>query len=128
MAGSASSATSPSGVQGICPSGWHVPSYAEWTVLTDHVGGANTAGTKLKANSSLWSINTGIGAYGFSALPGGTYYGSGFHNVGDDGGWWSATTYNSTSARSQSMSGDYDYVSLGYIDKKNEFSLRCVMN
>ena len=31
------SAANPSGVQGICPDGWHVPSDAEWTQLTDYV-------------------------------------------------------------------------------------------
>ena len=48
MAGSASSVTNPSGVQGVCPIGWHLPSDAEWIVLTDYLGGENEAGGKLK--------------------------------------------------------------------------------
>ena len=37
MHGEESSESNPSGVQGICPKGWHVPSHAEWTELTDYV-------------------------------------------------------------------------------------------
>ena len=36
--GSNGSAANPSGVQGVCPTGWHVPSDAEWTQMTDYVG------------------------------------------------------------------------------------------
>jgi len=80
--------------KGICPSGWHIPSDAEWTTLTNFVG--PSAGTKLKANSSLWSTNTGTDTYGFAALPGG--YGSSdgdFDIVGNYGLWWSSTGLNS---------------------------------
>ena len=126
MAGSISSKTNPSGVQGICPTGWHVPSNAEWTVLTDYVGGASTAGTKLKANSSLWSTNTGTDDYGFSALPGGGYFGLNFINVGYGGRWWSATDYGVTIACYQSMYDINVRVSSGYDDNTFGFSLRCV--
>ncbi len=125
MAGSVSSATSPSRVQGICPSGWHVPSNAEWTVLTDYVD-SSTAGTQLKVNSSLWSTNTGTDDYGFSALPGGCYYGSGFGNVGYSGNWWSATAYSSTGAYYWGMYYVYAYVYSIYFDKSYGFSLRCI--
>ena len=126
MAGSVSSATSPSRVQGICPSGWHVPSDAEWMVLTNFVGGARTAGTKLKANSSLWSTNTGTDDYGFSALPGGYYYGWGFNDVGHSGIWWTATEYSSTRAYYWGMYYVYAYVYSIYFDKSYGFSLRCI--
>ena len=39
-----SSSTNPSGVQGACPAGWHLPSDAEWTELTDYLGGTSVAG------------------------------------------------------------------------------------
>ena len=32
----------------LCPGGWHVPSDAEWTILTDFLGGINVAGGKMK--------------------------------------------------------------------------------
>jgi uncharacterized protein (TIGR02145 family) len=48
MNGAASVTTNPSGVQGVCPTGWHLPSDAEWTQLTDYLGGTGVAGGKLK--------------------------------------------------------------------------------
>ncbi len=96
--------------QGICPSGWHIPSNADWDVLVNYAGGTSTAGTKLKARSG-WSnmrppfiefidgsSGNGTDDYGFSALPGGYSYSkdnSSFHRVGDRGLWWTATEYDS---------------------------------
>ena len=128
MAGSASSDATPSGVQGICPSGWHVPSDAEWTVLTNFVGGERTAGTQLKANSSLWSTNTGTDDYGFSALPSGDYIRSDFDNLGYSGRWWSATVYLSLNAYTRHMDFYNADVDSDYNGKTNGFSLRCVKN
>ena len=58
----------------VCPEGWHVPSDSEWETLKSFLGGANTAGGKLKeANLNHWeSPNTGMtDESGFTALPGG---------------------------------------------------------
>lgn len=63
----------PSKVQGICPEGWHLPSYDEWDTLIDSVGGRDRAGMVLKSRSD-WSENKGTDTYGFSALPAGTGY------------------------------------------------------
>jgi uncharacterized protein (TIGR02145 family) len=126
MAGATSSTDSPSGVQGICPSGWHVPSNAEWDVLETFVGGSSTAGTKLKANSNLWYENTGTDDYGFSALPGGYYFGSASITVGYNGYWWSTTEYSTENAYEQKMNYKDADVSLYNNDKPNGCSLRCV--
>ena len=64
MGGSTSSSANPSGVQGACPDGWHLPSDAEWTTLTDYLGGTSVAGGKMKATGTLdattglWKIPT----------------------------------------------------------------------
>ncbi|MFN6072835.1 MAG: fibrobacter succinogenes major paralogous domain-containing protein, partial [Bacteroidota bacterium] len=58
----------------ICPSGWHVPTDAEWTTLTTELGGESVAGGKMKSiGTAYWnSPNTGAtNESGFSALPGG---------------------------------------------------------
>lgn len=58
----------------IAPSGWHVPSDAEWTTLADYLGGVSAAGGKMKeTGTEHWaSPNSGaINECGFSALPGG---------------------------------------------------------
>jgi uncharacterized protein (TIGR02145 family) len=111
--------------KGVCPSGWHIPSDAEWTKLTDFVGGSSTAGTKLKSRSG-WSGN-GEDKYGFNALPGGFGFSNGgFSNVGSDGSWWSATEYNAATAWYRYM---YHYgadVIRDDDDKTRLYSVRCV--
>jgi uncharacterized protein (TIGR02145 family) len=74
MNGGPSSITNPSGVQGVCPNGWHLPSDAEWTELMDHLGGELVAGGKMKdVGTTLWkSPNTeATNESGFTGLPGG---------------------------------------------------------
>jgi uncharacterized protein (TIGR02145 family) len=64
--------------RGLAPTGWHIATDAEWTSLTDFLGGANVAGKKLKDNSatSTWDVTThyATNQSGFSALPGGVGY------------------------------------------------------
>ncbi|PID68340.1 MAG: hypothetical protein CR968_02175 [Flavobacteriia bacterium] len=74
MAGASTSVENPSGVQGICPEGWHMPSGTEWTELMDYLGGQDVAGGKLKATGTdYWSApNTGAtDEVGFNARGGG---------------------------------------------------------
>ena len=98
MNGAASSTTDPSGVQGVCPNDWHLPSWAEWETLVAAVGGTSTAGTKLKATSF-----GGTDDYGFSALSGGIGYSFGsFNDVGSTGNWWSTSKSGSHYACNQS--------------------------
>ena len=74
-----------------CPSGWHLPSDAEWATLEDAVGGSSIAGTKLKATSGWSRGGSGTDEYNFSALPGGYAYSDGSFNNGGAGHWWTAT-------------------------------------
>ncbi len=95
MNNSASSYAVPSGVRGICPDGWHLPSPAEWNLLITGVGGDNTAGKKLKSVTG-WNTGSnykpGTDDYGFSALPGGqqSIHNGSFINAGSIGNWWSS--------------------------------------
>jgi uncharacterized protein (TIGR02145 family) len=79
--------------RGLCPTGYHVPSDEEWTVLENHVGGSNVAGTALKSSPSDTPAWDGDNSSGFSALPGGfRYYGAGyFSGQGYYGYWWSSS-------------------------------------
>jgi len=110
--------------QGICPSGWHVPSDAEWNALVQYVDSA-TSGRNLKANSSLWSANTGTDVYGFSVLPAGLRNSSGgtFGYLGLDAIFWSSFE---TAAWSFNYY-DANVNRLGYY-KLFGFSLRCLQN
>jgi len=86
----ASSSENPSGVKGICPTGWHIPSNGEWTTLTNYIG--NFGGLKLKAKDGWNGYNNGLDSYGFTALPSG-YVGSdnSFGEIGINTYWWSTT-------------------------------------
>jgi len=131
MANSASSFVNPSGVRGICPSGWHIPSDAEWNALITAAGG-DISGTNLKAISG-WKIGNGYKAgtdnYGFAALPGGyDLSGGDFYNVGDYGIWWSATESHAYYAYYRVM--DYNLEGVYYYDgsKSNLRSVRCLQD
>ena len=115
MNGGSSSATIPSGVQGVCPDGWHVPSNAEWNALIGYIGGrsqylcggesANVA--KALANNSGWNTGNMECAVGvnqetnnathFTGLPTGGFVSSGIANFGKYAMFWSCTG-NSTDA------------------------------
>jgi uncharacterized protein (TIGR02145 family) len=112
--------------KGVCPSGWHIPSDAEWTTLTDFVG--SSTGIKLKSTSGWNSIGNGTDEFGFSALPGG--YGTpdgGFGSVGNRSGWWRPED-SGFYAWGQDMHYDFAGVGIHYEDKANFFSVRCVQD
>jgi uncharacterized protein (TIGR02145 family) len=79
----------------ICPSGWHVPTDAEWTTLTTDLGGVSVAGGKMKSvGTAYWnSPNTdATNSSGFSALPGGFRSNNGsFYDIRSVAFFWSAT-------------------------------------
>ena len=129
MAGSASSSASPSKVQGVCPTGWHLPSDAEWKQLTDYLLGANLAADKLKeAVTAHWNKpNTATNESGFTGLPGGYRTNSGELNyVGYVGYWWSATEGNASYPWYRDMTYNARNVYRGTTNEEVGFSVRCV--
>jgi uncharacterized protein (TIGR02145 family) len=127
MAGSTSSTANPSGIRGVCPSGWHLPSSAEWGALVSYVG--SPAGTKLKS-SDYWNyrytVDTGTDEFGFSGLPGGNYYSRAFNSAGDYGYWWTATENNDANAYRRNMNHNSRDVEEYEGSKNGGFSVRCV--
>ena len=103
MHGDSSSNANPSGIQGICPAGWHVPSAAEWDQLATYVnsqseflcGGYNNYIAKALASNIGWNYHnvsdacavcnnlTLNNATGFSAMPAGESYGTNHYGFGD---------------------------------------------
>lgn len=137
MAGAASSNKSPSGVQGICPTGWHVPSDPEWTSLQGAVDPLNGAdGTRLKSRRgwrSYAALDSGNGTdiYGFRALPGGYIVtGTAFLYLGNFGYWWSATADDilGFDAWARGMEDYRTNVKRSTSNKSMGFSLRCTKN
>ena len=128
MNGAASSTANPSGVQGVCPAGWHLPSDAEWLQLTTYLGGESVAGDKLKETGTThWGSPNGgaTNKTGFTALPGG-YNTWLFYSVGILGGWWSATESGEWGAFYHHMSCYYSDVFRSDHSKDVGFSVRCV--
>ena len=130
MNGAPSSNEVPSGVQGVCPSGWHVPSDSEWVILIESLGGEGVAGGKLKEEGTThwWEPNTGASnSSGFNGLPGGARnWGGDFSQMGEYAQYWTSTEsspveyihwdlYFNSSAAFQTV----DLINLG-------FSIRCV--
>ena len=103
--------------------GWHVPSTTEWDALTTAVGGANNAGTVLKSTTE-WNSGAGTDAYGFTAFPAGSYYGS-FGNLGSYSYFWTSTEYNSSNAYIRRLDTDTSLVS-NYSIKTYGYSVRLV--
>lgn len=118
--------------ENICPTGWHVPADAEWTVLTDYLGGENVAGGKMKeAGTSHWaSPNTGAdNTSGFTALPGGYRNNNGAFTLIDFyATWWTISPFDTTSAWYRTISYDLNSVYRSSYNKKSGFSVRCVKN
>lgn len=130
MNSAASSTSSPSGVQGVCPTGWHLPSDAEWTQLSNYLGGESVAGGKLKETGKThWLIvNTGASnESGFTALPGG-------YRSPDDvvkwlglfGLWWSSSENSSSSVWVVGLSGNSSNVVRDPYFKWYGYSVRCL--
>lgn len=112
----------------LCPTGWHVPTDAEWTVLTSYLGGESIAGGKLKA-TTLWdSPNTGAtNETGFSALPAGAHGNNGtFIVIGGYGYWWSSIEIDTTTAWVRKISNNSSNVDRAIGVKSAGFSVRCL--
>ena len=118
------------GGKNVCPTGWHVPSDAEWTTLTTFLGGEAVAGGKLKETGTThWTApNTGAtNETGFTALPGGSRGGYGtYGSIGNYGNWWSSTESSATYAWGRYMGYDDAGVGRGGGSKQYGFSVRCV--
>lgn len=143
MDGSTSSDTNPSGIQGICPDGWHLPSDAEWKQLEMHLGmtqeqaddtgwrGTNE-GSKLAGGYDFWASgnlrnNAEFDSSGFSALPGGNRSSYGVYNLmSSNGNWWSSTETTATKAWRRNINNDNSSVVRFDNVKKNGYSIRCL--
>lgn len=145
MNSAASSTSNPSGVQGVCPSGWHLPSDSEWTQLSDYLinngygyeGSGDDIG-KAIASTSGWNSSSSLGdvgydqatnnSSGFNALPGGAQENGYFKILGELGVWWSATESSSTFAWFRVLVYDYRTWQDVTLYKELGFSIRCVQN
>ncbi len=116
--------------RGLCPTGWHVPTDAEWTTLTTYLGGESVAGSKMKTiGTTYWnSPNTGAtNESGFSALPGGYRFSDGsFGNIRNNAFFWSANEYNNNYAWFRTLYSSNGNVYRDLNSKSLGASVRCL--
>ena len=137
----------PSGVQGICPDGWHLPSDTEWMILLDHVRGQpeyNCAGNPLATSKALsspswWNSFTmeccpgnqnlyPNNATGFRAVPTGTYWTYGYEDTGISASFWTSTDFVEIDGIVCYYGIDHDTHEMlrGLCDTDHRFSVRCL--
>lgn len=129
----------------LCPQGSHVPSDAEWTILTDYLtnngygyqSSGNDIAKSMSAPSS-WTTNGTAGSVGndqtsnnssgFKALPGGHRSFNGiYYNIGDIGYWWSSSENDANLAYYRNINYNSSFVTRGNsLSKLVGFSVRCV--
>ncbi len=130
--------------RGICPAGWHLPSDAELTALTDYVssqsgyifGGNSSFIAKALASTEGWNTidsTCAVGndpslnnATGFSAVPAGYCSGSSFETAGHSAYFWSSTEYGMIHAWIRGL--DYNYADVVRYEslKGYGYSVRCL--
>jgi uncharacterized protein (TIGR02145 family) len=118
------------GNKNVCPTGWHVPTDAEWTVLTEYLGGEVVSGGKMKeaGTTSRKSPNTEVTNISlFTGLPGGgRSLGGAYDFIGNYGNWWSSTENNASGAWFRRLNDFDGSANRGINFKGNGLSVRCL--
>ena len=114
--------------RGLAPAGYHIPTDAEWTTLTNYLGGETIAGAKMKSKTGWENDGNGTNSSAFAGLPGGYRSNTGYFNsIGADGNWWCLSESKEPSnAWYRHLSNGIGSVSRDYSYKKFGFSVRCL--
>jgi len=115
----------------IAPTGWHVPSHAEWITLTTTLLGELVAGGKMKETGTThWrSPNTSAtNESGFTALPSGYRYSrdGSFRNLDFGSYWWNSTAHSDTEAWDRCLKSNDTICYAGFDTRQEGFSLRLI--
>ena len=128
------------GNRNVCPTGWHVPSDADWNTLIGYLDPSynptakgvqsSIAGGKMKSTGTQYwaSLNTAAdNSSGFSGLPGGgRYYDGIFFPIGLYGFWWSSTEYGTGIAWGRNLGFNDGSVTRDFGEKSGGLSVRCL--
>jgi uncharacterized protein (TIGR02145 family) len=119
----------------LCPVGWHVPTDAEWTLLTNYLSGEDIAGGKMKSTGTieaamgLWYAPNAdaTNSSGFSGAPGG-YRSSNGQNFyyGSFSFLWSSSENDNTLVWYRKLDFSSGIVSRNDFLKQGGFSVRCL--
>jgi uncharacterized protein (TIGR02145 family) len=121
--------SSMNGNKNVCPIDWHVPSYEEWIVLIDNLGGSDVAGGKMKAIDQTWgTLNIDANNISlFTGLPGGFRDSiSRFSGEGSYGYWWSSTNFNFNLTKRINLYGFDGKIHWANSQNTKGFSIRCL--
>jgi uncharacterized protein (TIGR02145 family) len=117
------------GIQGVCPDGWHIPTDAEWTTLTNYAGGLSVAGGKLKEIGTTHWLTPNTGAtnqYDFTSLPAGYHNNDGNFNFQTSISYSWSSTQTGTSVYGRRMHFQSAEVNHWTFNKQWGFSVRCI--
>lgn len=115
-------------IQGVCPSGWHLPNSLEWLTLYIAVGGQNNDGGPLKSASGWYGKGNGEYLYGFSAIPAGYRDEGDFGNSGFSANFWSSTVHEKYFAYDVYLSYNPVSIYLRQDFSYSGFSVRCIQD
>jgi uncharacterized protein (TIGR02145 family) len=114
----------------LCPTGWHVSTDADWTTLTNFLGGENIAGNKLKEIDTLHWKNPNAGVTnesGFTALPSGFINDSGeSYGIGNHCDYWCSNENLKVSAYARMLEHDKSTINRSTTYLMMGLSVRCV--
>ncbi len=116
--------------QGVCPSGWHIPSDCEWMFLENSLG--MTIAQQIRDNASRSTTGEGAklksgGSSGFTALLAGFRNTNGsFSNRFTTGNWWTSSQTSSADAKRRNLSSTNANVYRNSANKAFGFSVRCL--
>ncbi len=125
--GGAGSSKVPSGIQGVCPTGWLIPSEGEWNVIEAYLGGQLVAGGKMmETGGAHWSVpNYATNTSGYTALPGSER--SVTHSMEWGGAhFWTSTLYATNDEVYFRSVGFYTNLSGSHRSKRDGVSVRCL--
>jgi uncharacterized protein (TIGR02145 family) len=118
------------GNKNVCPSGWHVPTDSELTILTDYLGGVNIAGGKMKeAGTTSWdSSNSASNTSLFSALPGGTRNpdNGSYLAIGNHSYLWSSSEQSQYAAWARLLYSSGYNINISVVNFRWGLSVRCL--
>lgn len=110
--------------RGICPPGWHIPSYSELQTLGTNVG---NDGNALKAIGEGTGAEVGTNTSGFSALLAGYTNPDGiFGYINISAYFWSSTKYDAVNAYYNNLFYNGSRIYYSYSNKEHGFSIRCI--
>jgi len=115
----------------LCPTGWHVPTDVEWTILSNGLGGIKKSGGAMKETGLIHWIDPNEesnNSSGFTGLPGGTRFDSGsYSGICKIGYWWSSTEASKIDAITRYISYNGGYLFRHYASGKQlGCSIRCI--